>query len=242
MNLPLFVQETLLTHPVVVAASSALGDGIDLINRFEHGCFALVETGFLPQLTGYKVDAGCGISLRDAGLARFFSPVRPDQLDDPVVRLQTASLTTELLARATLPGYFGFTPSAWVTDAGQPYDAIVLDEIAGISPTESEFAEDLSRAWFVLTGTPFVSHIVAVPDGASADEREAVTNLIHAGFEGDLSRTRAFAIEQGADPTLIDAVLADVASVLTGDERLAIPELFRRCGLNTGFGSVDWAT
>src|SRR5436190_11018144 len=126
MTARFFVQNTLLVHPVRARTESSPPENVEMLDRLEPGCFALVETGFLPQLEGYKVDAECGISLRDCGLVRFCSPVRPDELETPVIRLKTESLTTELLARATLPAYFGFSARAWVAGDADPYDAIVL--------------------------------------------------------------------------------------------------------------------
>jgi hypothetical protein len=236
----LFVQESILTRPVRAAGPDS--DQVSVTDRFVQGAFALVETAFLPQLDGYAIDAGCGISLRDCGLVRFLSPIRPDELEEPIIRLRTESMTTELLARATLPSYFGFRPNSWRRDDQSGYDALVIDELAGLVPTESEFCEDVTRAWFVLTGVPFLSHILGVPRDATTDERSAVTDLIHNAFETGLEQAAVNLAADGADTEMVKALFNDVASVLTGDERLGVPQLFRRCGIDTGFRSVNWLT
>jgi len=45
---------------------------------------------------------------------------------------------------------------------------VVVEGAAALRPVEGGFTEDLTRAWFILTGGPVVSHLLVIPRGADA--------------------------------------------------------------------------
>ena len=94
------------------------------------------------------------------------TPVRPDGVEDTVVRLLDAGPTAELLIRALLRPYFGITASTFALTDDDPAAAraevIVLDNGAGLSQPEAGYQEDLAKDWFVLTGQALVSHVVVI--------------------------------------------------------------------------------
>lgn len=98
------------------------------------------------------------------------TPVRADDVERTPVRLLGTSGAGELLARATLRPFYGIEPTAWVTGDTDPAAAaaqvVIVEGAAALQPVEGGFAEDLCRAWFVLTGTSAVTHVLLAPAGA----------------------------------------------------------------------------
>lgn len=92
-------------------------------------------------------------------------PVRPDNIERTPIRLWQASGAAELLARATIRPFYGIEPQRWIETEADAADAqvVVVEGVEALRPPEAGFAEDLCRAWFVLTGTPAVSHVLLVP-------------------------------------------------------------------------------
>src|SRR4029078_7263096 len=134
----------------------------------ERSGFVIVESARIASLPDHSFHPDVGIAVRDRGVVALQSAVRPDELDQPTIWVRTSGPTAELLARATVAQYFGFRPRAWVDESGAAgAEAVIVDEAAAIGPVESGFRADLTRAWFVLTGLPFVSHLLAVPSCAS---------------------------------------------------------------------------
>jgi len=242
MTSTLFVADHLLTRPLVQHLRSVSPIDISLSPRFDSTGFALIEPGHIPDLPGHTIDSECGLSLRDCGTVQFLSPIRPDELDAPTIRLQTESITTELLARATLPSYFGFTGARWANSDGSGWDALVVDGSAGLAPTESAFCEDVVRAWFVLTGLPVVTHVLAVPDGFDPADRDAIVAAIHECFTASLEEAIIALTTAGAEEERVRDLFDNLATVLGAEERLSVPELFRRAQLGPRFGPFRWLT
>jgi len=92
-------------------------------------------------------------------------PVRPDDIERTSIRLWQTSGAAELLARATIRPFYGIEPQRWLEndadDAGA--QVVVVEGAEALRPPEAGFAEDLCRAWFILTGTPAVSHVLLAP-------------------------------------------------------------------------------
>jgi hypothetical protein len=206
--------------------------------------FFVIETARIAAMPEYSVHPDVGISMRDRGVVAMMSPVRPDELDRPTIRVWTSGPTAELLARATVAQYFGFRPERWVDSADNAAEAVIVDEVAAIGPLESGHREDLVRAWFVLTGLPFVSHVLAVGPDADPDEVATVADWFESSGALDRDQRRAvrerIAAESGAS-------LDEVATLLTGlrwtmgvDERRAVAELFSRSGVAGQVGPVRW--
>ena len=95
------------------------------------------------------------------------TPVRPDEVEATPVRLLDTSGVAELLARATLRPFYGIEPASWVRDDDAPEAAraevVIVEGAEALREPEAGFSEDLSRAWFILTAQPVVSHVLLVP-------------------------------------------------------------------------------
>lgn len=97
------------------------------------------------------------------------TPVRPDEVERPVVRFIDASRTAELLARATLRAFYGIEATGYTDDPAAEAGVVVVEGPLALVPPESGFSEDLARAWFILTSEALVSHVLVVPRGATAE-------------------------------------------------------------------------
>jgi predicted solute-binding protein len=90
-------------------------------------------------------------------------PVRPDDVASTPVRLYEVSGTAEILARATLQPFYGINPTGWSADDSTDAQVVIVEGAEALREPEAGFAEDLTRAWFILTGQPVVSHLLVVP-------------------------------------------------------------------------------
>jgi predicted solute-binding protein len=208
-----------------------------------HG-FAVIEAARLASLPEHVIHPDVGVSVRDRGVVVLQSAVRPDELQQPTIRVRTSGPTAELLARATVGQYFGFRPRAWVDSADANAEAVVCDEAAALMPLESGHREDLTRAWFVLTGLRFVSHVLAVPRDADSARVAAVAEWFRSGGSLDQEERhvvdQAIASETGAELTEVAAVMAGIRWDLDVDERRSVTEFFARAGVAGQVGAVRW--
>lgn len=115
------------------------------------------------------------IVLNGIGSIAMRTPVRPDGVEDTVVRLLDVGPTAEMVTRAMLRPYFGITATSFATADDSPGAAsaqvIILDGAAGLTQPESGYHEDLAKHWFVFTGQALVSHTIVV--GLHAQARGA---------------------------------------------------------------------
>ena len=206
--------------------------------------FAVIETAHIPSFPHHSIHPEVGVSVRDRGVVTVQSPVRFDEVESPTVWVRTSGPTAELLARATLSPYFGFRPKAWTDDPAAGAEIVVCDEEAALAPLEGGFREGLCRAWFVLTGLPLVTHLLAVPANATAAGVEVVAAWFASG--GGLSKDERRAIREEI-VLETGASLDDVAALMTGvrwtmaiDERRSIAELFSRSGVSAQIGAINW--
>ena len=240
MTFPVSIADSILTRYLRAGAGKLpglrLGDGAE--------GFAVIETARLASLPEHTIHPDVGISLRDRGVVVLQSAVRPDELQQPIVRVRTSGPTAELLARATIAEFFGFRPRAWVDSVDSDAEAVVCDEAAALVPLESGFREDLTRAWFVLTGLRFVSHVLAVPRGATSSDVAAVVEWFGSGGALDDEQRRAVREDIAADT---GASLDDISTLMDGihwtldvDDRRSIAEFFARAGVAGQVGPVRW--
>jgi hypothetical protein len=122
------------------------------------------------------------------------TPVRPDEVEATPVRLLETSGVAELLARATLKPFYGIEPTNWVRDGNAPEasraEAVIVEGAEGLREPEAGFSEDLSRAWFILTAQPVVSHVLLVPRALPAAEVTNVLTFLDAARTDGLARRR----------------------------------------------------
>jgi len=234
---------TLSVAPSILTRYLAAGlDSLDVDSDLSS--FAVIETGRIAGYPEHAIHPDVGISMRDRGVVVLQTAVRPDELEQPVVWVRTAGPTGELLARATLAPYFGFRPRSWVAEAGPGAEAVVCDELAAIAPLESGYREDLARAWFVLTGLPFVSHVLAIPGGADPAVVAAVADWV--ADRGRVAKDNRreirsrIAEESAATVEDITSLMTDVRWTMSLDERRSVAELFSRSGVASQVGAIRW--
>jgi hypothetical protein len=141
--------------------------------------FALIATPEVTLLTGsHVIDPEFGVSTIETGAISMRSPIRPDEVDDATILLYDTGSTAELLARATIWPFYGIRARAWIAEPDGTSAITIVDGIAALEPVEAGFAEDLVRAWYILTEQPVVSHLLAIPNDASNDDIERVRTLL----------------------------------------------------------------
>jgi predicted solute-binding protein len=241
VTIPVAIPESILT--AYLRAGIANLPGVALTE--DQSGFVIVETARIASLPDHTIHPDIGIVVRNRGVVALQSAVRPDELDEPAIWIRTAGPTAELLARATVAQYFGFQPRAWVDESeAAGAEAVIVDEAAAIGPIESGFREDLTRAWFVLTGLPFVSYLLAVPSGADPEQVTAVADWVGSGGGLDKEQRRAIR-EEIASRT--GGPLEKIADLMTGirwqlglEERRSVAGLFARSGVAEQIGPVRW--
>jgi hypothetical protein len=241
-----------VTSPLAIADSiltAYLRAGLDQLPgvRLTDGRdgFVVVETARIGSLPEHAIHPDVGIVVRDRGVVTLQSAVRPDELDRPAIWLRVSGPTPELLARATVGQYFGFRVREWIgEDRASEAEVVVVDEAAALAPPEAGFREDLTRAWFVLTGLPFVTHLLAVPNDAEPEQVAAVVEWMARGGGVDREQRRAVheEIAEATGATLEDIIslLAGIRWRLTLDDRRSVTELFARSGVADQIGPVRW--
>lgn len=119
------------------------------------------------------------------------TPVRPDGIERTPIRLIDAGSSAELLARATMNSFFGIMPEGFLHDDAPDSQAVVVEGVMAMTPPETGFNEDLTRAWFILTAEAYVSHIVVIPADASETDRAALVAASERLAAGTVEHRRA---------------------------------------------------
>lgn len=172
------------------------------------------------------------------------TPIRPDGVEETIVRLLDAGPTAEVLMRALLRPYFGITATRFASSDDDPRaseaQVVVVDGAMGLEQPDSGFQDDLTRAWFVLTGQALVSHVtvVGVEALARGDEREI----------GELRSAAALGVERRRDVRGIVAkrwnvdrdALAEFTNrirfAMTAEDHQSLQSLIARGTWNSRFG------
>src|SRR5215213_3426065 len=150
------------------------------------------------------------------------TPVRPDEVKATPVRLLDTSGVAELLARATLRPFYGIEPASWVRESDSPEAAraevVIVEGAEALREPEAGFSEDLSRAWFILTAQPVVSHLLLVPNSLPAADLISMLTFL------DAARTEGLARRREWRPELADreGVGRDRASAFWAAQRLKL--------------------
>lgn len=240
----LLLHDTLVTAPIVApltagwveAAAGVTLESVAMLTVAGVGAqdLALVPSSELGRLQlSHQVVPDVAVIGDGIGAVSLRTAVRPDEVERTAVRVVGTSGVAELLARATLRSYFGIQATAWATDREEPAaEVVVLDGAEALRPFEGGFAEDLTRAWFILTGLPVVSHILVAPiEATRPDLRPALETLRLARSVGHERRRewREALIEQsGLDRERFLALLAGQRHELTSPDRQALTGLYQR--------------
>lgn len=171
------------------------------------------------------------------------TPVRPDAVEDSLIRLMDVSGTGELLIRALLKPFYGIVASSarFLTDDNDPEVAkaqvVVIEGVEALAEPEMGFQSDLAQAWFILTGAWSVGHVLVAGIEALAhgDADRAVATLQAALATGIERRRdiRTGIVAAAPDPDAVDRErLADLTNSLSfrldGDDRRSLQNLIAR--------------
>ncbi len=172
------------------------------------------------------------------------TPIRPDGVEETIVRLLDAGPTAEVVMRALLRPYFGITATRFASSDDDPRaseaQVVVVDGAMGLEQPESGFQDDLARAWFILTGQALVSHVTVV--GVEALARGVDPEI------DELRSAAALGVERRRDVRGIVAgrwdvdrdALAEFSNrirfALTPEDRQSVQSLVARGTWNSRFG------
>ena len=210
MALKLLLHDTITAAPLVYPLQAgwvAAPAGIEFRPALtaadvDAGTAALIPSAEIALLAGtHVVIPEIAVVLDGRGDVAMRTPVRPDEVEGPIVRLYETSGTAELLARATLESFYGIVAREWTTAESADAQVVIVEGAEAFRAPEGGFAEDLVRAWFILTAQPLVSHLLIVPKTADpAPVRDLLTTARTVGHERrkDLRRavTERFAIDR----------------------------------------------
>jgi hypothetical protein len=142
---------------------------------------ALIPSGeYGALLESHAIETALAIVFDKLGPVALRTPVRPDSVEQTPIKLIDASSSAELLARATLDPFFGITPAGYLRDDAPDAQAVVAEGVQAITPPEAGFSEDLTKAWYVLTSEPYVSHILVSPISLDAEARAQLIASVEA--------------------------------------------------------------
>lgn len=198
----------------------------------------------LSMLGDYAVVADLAVVARRATMLTLATHTRPDDVDDVAVSLSGVSPAGRAVALATLHPFYGITAREWSDEpfAVDEQHAVVSEGPAALIPIEDDaiYQEDLGRAWFLMTETPFVSHVcvarrsLLTRDPASvADAVGQLVGVLDAGLERGRELRRDLAKRHGIDRDLLVEVLADQEWELTAEGVAGLTQLARRSGLTS---------
>ena len=174
-----------------------------------------------------------------AGAVSLRTPVRPDEVERTPVRLAGVSSAAELLARGTLRAFYGIEPVHWQRGESAEAQAVVLEGTEALRPAEGGFAEDLSRAWFILTALPFVSHVLVVPEEDAAVAAERVAAVLEEARAAAHERRRTWrqpwVEREGIPRERFDEVMNGQRHRLDPDDRRALTALLSHGGRGTPY-------
>jgi len=159
-------------------------------------------------------------------------PVRPDEIERAPVRLLETSGTAEILARATLQPFYGIEPVSWHREATAAAQVVIVEGAEALREPEVGYAEDLCRAWLILTGEPVVSHLLVIPTSWDEAVASPVLSALRESSAVGHKRRRelriAVADHTGISRERVTTLFADMRWSLTDDDRRALLRLLQR--------------
>ncbi len=213
-------------------ASPPRGITVELVPQLSADRIAPEDIAFTPSSDllrlhqSHDVVPSVSVIADGVGAIAMRTPVRPDEIESTPVRLLDAGGGAELLARATLQPFYGVKAINWLRDDNTPDAAqaqvVIVEGAEALREPEGGFSEDLSRAWFILTALPVVTHVLLVPREMPSTHRDVITYLEAVRAEG-VARRRDWR------PRLADAqgIGRDRASVFWAAQRLTLDEADR---------------
>ncbi len=169
-------------------------------------------------------------------------PVRPDEIERTPIRLWEVSGTAELLARATLRSFYGILPTEWTAEESAAAQVVVVEGAEALRVPEGGFAENLCRAWVILTGEPVVTHVLVAPAAFARTDVVPALDTLTALREAGLARRRELrahlAHAHDLAPDRLLALFADQRLSLERSDRRALLMLVQRGGRGSAYPAV----
>jgi len=202
------------------------------------GDIALISTAEVTRAAETHVVApDVAVVVEGIGDIVMRTPVRPDGVEETPIRLIDISSTGEMLIRALLRPFFGITASTFVTsdeDAeATKAEVAIVEGLDALHEPEAGFQSDLAQAWYILTGTNLVSHVVII--GLEAQARgigdEAVAILAQAaevGAERKRDVRSAIAGDADVDREKLAELTNNLRFSLTPTDRGSLTNLIAR--------------
>lgn len=175
---------------------------------------------------------------------------RPDEIERAAVAAPGVSLSGRAVAEIVIPEFYGIEISGWPDEqAGDGARTILITEDEqALLPTENaaDYHEDLGRAWFLLTDTPFVSHVLLVPEqrvlNDSGPVRESVQTLDRIRQAADEQRRllrRNISRDHDIDRELVVDTFDGLKFELAERARAGLTLLYERSGVLNRTGPID---
>jgi len=196
----ILLHDTLVTAPYVVPARLGWIESpvsVEPMADLRAGDVAPNEVALIPSAEvaslqeSHQVVPDFAVIATGEGAVAMRVSVRPDEIEASPVRLYDASGSAEILARATLQPFYGINSTAWTSDDTASAQVVIVEGAEALREPEAGMAEDLTRAWFILTGQPVVSHVLVAPKSLN---REALSPVL-----ATLESARAAAHERRRD-------------------------------------------
>lgn len=175
---------------------------------------------------------------------------RPDNVERATLSTHDLSLTARAVAELVIPTFYGITIRAWTEDPLDVDDSTIriTEGASAFLPDadEAHYHEDLGRAWFLMTATPYVSHVTLAPRSALLEDpaavrqaADALTNLLEATNQHRRELRRNLANEHGLDRDVIADALADQTYTLDDEATEGLRELYTRAGVLSNPAQLD---
>lgn len=207
--------------------------GLDTLQR-EPGAALLDALDALALVPRVSIATDLAVATQHTSVVALATPERPDRIGSATVRLGQCRSASEALARATIEPFYGIRIERWVRETCEPDDhpsLRVLEDEAACAPLSERF-HDLGRAWFVLTGEPFVSHLLVYSADLPQDRARQLASVLRdvpAQLRQRASELASdLAAAQALDAGRLHAFLIEAVDPLTPKARRGLAELVRR--------------
>lgn len=219
------IDDTLVTAPLTMPLRQGWLEAEALSLRLRLGAAdvapddaALLSSGESTELAeSHAIVPEVAIVCDGVGAIAMRTPVRPDGIEETPIRLYGVSRTAELLMRATLRPFFGITAAGFIDNAdvdGAAAEVVVVEGEDALRTPEVGFQEDLCRAWFILTGLRFVSHVFVVPTGTPNDAVRVAIGSLQRLVGAGVERRREVRVALATDDDLDRDRLVEVTNRL----------------------------
>ncbi|MEZ4520395.1 MAG: MqnA/MqnD/SBP family protein [Thermomicrobiales bacterium] len=217
----------------------------------EHDGLMLVDTLLGSTVAGSSlIVADHAVAADSISLLTMVTSGRPDAIERVTVSAPGISLTGRAIAEIVIPEFYGIEIAGWSDEpADVSAETIVITEDEGaLLPTsiETDYHEDLGRAWFLLTDTPFVSDICLAPEDAVQNDPDSVRasvaaldRMLSAANDQRRLLRRNISRDHDIDRDLVVDVFDGLKFELTAAGRNGVMTLFQRTGVAGRIGSIE---